>query len=112
MGRHRRKADHFIGDTPCFIVKLGLVLVLFQIHAAMGQEGYLGRGHHGRGDQEVMAGAGASSGATAVCPPPGMASESRELISELEDCASRVEEPTSKASAKTDFLVFTIRNPL
>ena len=28
-----------------FIVKLGLVLVLFQVPAAVAQEGYLGRGH-------------------------------------------------------------------
>ena len=45
MGRHWRKADHFLGDPPCFIVKLGLVLVLFQVPAAVAQEGYLGRGH-------------------------------------------------------------------
>src|ERR1700758_1348706 len=67
---------------------------------------------NGRGDQDVMAGAGAGSGTILACPPPGMASKSRELTSELEDCATRVEVPTSKASTITDFLVFTIRNPL
>jgi hypothetical protein len=62
---------------------------------------------NGRGDQEVMAGAGASWGATAAWPTPGMASESRELTSEDEDCANRVEEAISKAMALKVFLIFT-----
>jgi hypothetical protein len=40
-----------------------------------------------------------------------MASGSRELTSELEDCANRIEEGTSKAMAIKEFLVFTIRTP-
>jgi hypothetical protein len=40
-----------------------------------------------------------------------MASGSRELTSELEDCAKIIEEVTSKAMAIKDFLVFTIWTP-
>jgi hypothetical protein len=40
-----------------------------------------------------------------------MASESRELTSEVEYCAKRVEEVISKAMTIMDFLVFTIRTP-
>jgi hypothetical protein len=41
-----------------------------------------------------------------------MASKSRELMSEVEDCAKRIEEPTSRPTAIKNFLVFTIRTPL